>query len=398
MIEKKKVALLIPAMDDGGVGRVLEILSQGLSSDKYDQYILVLISDRCINYKYNGEIIKITKEGKGVCGKALAFIKRIMYVRNIKKRYQFDVVISFGATANAINAITRQKKEKIIMTQHSVTSIEHSNYGLYGKIANLFVRTYNMADVVIVVSSYIKIDLIQKYNINSEIIKVIYNGINLELIGKKAEDCTDLSFMDGKVNLISVGRLSKGKGLLHIIKIMPELIEIFPNIQLILIGDGEQRECLERITKRLQLQEYVIFLGRKENPFPYLKQADLFVFPSYYEGFGLAFVEAMSLGIPVIAADCISGPREVLADNDDYADILQKYLLASYGVLVPRLHTSSTDEESVTMQEQELERAIVDLLMDKNLQAKYRLKSKERSKDFSCNSMISKYEYVIDNL
>lgn len=395
MEQKKKIALLIPALDDGGMGRVLETLSTGLSKTKYEQYIIVLINDRSIRYKYDGELIAITEEGKGVLGKAVAFFKRIFYVRRIKKKYQFDSVISFGGTANAINALTRQN-EKVIMTQHSVTSIENKQCGMYGIIADLFVRTYNMADTLVVVSKFIKTDLIRNYNIDSNIIKVIYNGIDVEDVREKANMEVDTSFMKNKVNLISVGRLAESKGLINILKIAPKLINKIPNVQLIFIGDGEYRKCLEDKVRDLHLEKHVKFLGRKENPFPYVKAARVFLFPSRYEGFGMAFLEAMAIGVPVIATDCKAGPREVLADNDDYDACVKEKWMASYGVLVPQMEPLCDAKDDLSESEKEFLESIECLLFNSDLNDIYCLAGKNRSTDFSCSSMIRQYEQIID--
>ena len=88
------------------------------------------------------------------------------------------------------------------------------------------------------------------------------------------------------------------------------------------MGRGRGLPELEKLAGELDIGDRVQFLGFIDNPFPYLGRADLFVQASRYEGFGMALLEALSLGVPVVATDCPHGPREILANG-------------RYGKLVP---------------------------------------------------------------
>jgi glycosyltransferase involved in cell wall biosynthesis len=88
------------------------------------------------------------------------------------------------------------------------------------------------------------------------------------------------------------------------------------------MGEGDERPRLERLIQSLELQSHVHLLGFQRNPYAYVKQADLFVLSSDYEGFANVVVEAMAVGTPVVATDCPYGPAEVLANGE-------------YGTLVP---------------------------------------------------------------
>lgn len=86
--------------------------------------------------------------------------------------------------------------------------------------------------------------------------------------------------------------------------------------KLFILGEGEELADLENLVASLSLQEEVFFLGRKENPYAYMKRAKLFLHSSLQEGFGLVLVEAMACGTPVIATDCPVGPREILQGGE----------------------------------------------------------------------------------
>ncbi|WP_303816118.1 glycosyltransferase [Selenomonas ruminantium] len=398
MMGKRKIGFLISSLDEGGMGRVLETLSLGLSDDKYEQYIILLIKDRAINYKYKGNLLYVSSEGKSWFGKAKAFVKRIKKVTEIKKRYNFDIVVSFGVNKNFINHITRYK-ECIIMTQHNVASIEHRNWGWYGKFCDLLLKSYNGGDAIVSVSKFVDNDLRIAYKINNPNMKVIYNGINIKKIRQQAEEIVDIKFMKHKVNLICLARLTEVKGIWHIVKIMSILREIIPDIQLLIVGDGEQKKYLQNLAVELGVDDVVVFLGYKKNPFPYIKNSDVFIFPSIYEGFSMAFLEAMALGVPVIATDCKSGPREVLADNANYDETLTYALDAKYGILIPVMKKfTESSKHDIELEEKICADAIVGLLTNRDKISYYSKYAFERAAFFSQERMVSEYEKIFNEL
>jgi len=124
-------------------------------------------------------------------------------------------------------------------------------------------------------------------------------------------------------SLIAVGRLVYEKGIDVLHKALHILHkEGLNNFRLTVLGDGPLRYQLEEMTNQLDLQEIVTFLGYIPNPYPYMAQFDIFVHASRWEGFGMVIVEAMALGLPVVATSCLGGPKEIL----DYG---------KYGRLVP---------------------------------------------------------------
>ena len=114
--------------------------------------------------------------------------------------------------------------------------------------------------------------------------------------------------------VLSVGRLTATNQ-----KDFPTLIEAFAQVRqirparLLILGEGEQRPKLEAMVKQLGLEQDVILPGFVENPYPYMARAALFVLSSRWEGLPGALIEALYCGAPVVATDCPSGPREILA-------------------------------------------------------------------------------------
>lgn len=385
----KKIAFIIPRMDEGGMPRVLESLSNCLDN-LYEQYSIVLMKDKEVNYSPKGEIINVCDEGKGIVGKLVTFYKRIKYVRDIKRKYCFDIVVGFGVASNIINIISRQR-EKIIITEHNVKSVEHKRWGLLGFIYNILIRNYyNKADAIVTVSSLIADDLHKRYNIDKKKLHVIYNGINIREIMKKSEEkCSE--FESDSTYIITSGRCCYQKGQWHLIRIMPYLLKNNEKIKLIILGDGNHLKIYRKMIEDNGLNDAVILKGHVGNPFKYIKKAKLFLFPSLYEGFSMAFIEAMALGVPVIASDCLSGPREVLANITDYnTKITENKQL--YGVLIPEDKSDEIFEIS-DLNKSELLYAewVLKLLSDNALYDYYVDRSQKRAEEFTDKYMTEQY-------
>src|SRR5690606_14194702 len=114
--------------------------------------------------------------------------------------------------------------------------------------------------------------------------------------------------------LISVGRLSVEKNHRALIIAFSAWVKKYPDIRLMIYGEGPERASLEKIIADLALQDRVMLPGAVQNIQAALLAADLFVFPSRYEGFPNALCEAMAMGLPVVASDC-SGNAEVIQDG-----------------------------------------------------------------------------------
>ena len=152
---------------------------------------------------------------------------------------------------------------------------------------------------------------IEEYFNNQEFIKnklkVLYNGINL----------LEYSEITKGNNLLYIGSLSKGKGVEYLLKAMLLIIEKFPTAHLNIVGDGEEKNNLEKLTKKLKLEKYVTFSGRIPNKKigEYYKKTTIVVIPSICpESFSLVGLEAMSAGRAVIGT-CLGAIPEWLDEG-----------------------------------------------------------------------------------
>lgn len=175
---------------------------------------------------------------------------------------------------------------------------------------------YPRADAIIAVSEGVKGELIDMNPSLAGRIRTCPTPVISEALLREADEHADHPWLhDAKIPYIL------GMGRLHPQKDFPTLLRAFAavrrqrQVRLIILGDGAERRDLIALARALGVEEDVSFPGFKENPFPYLKRARTFVLSSRYEGMPNVLVQAMALGVPVVATDCVSGPREVTRDG-----------------------------------------------------------------------------------
>jgi GalNAc-alpha-(1->4)-GalNAc-alpha-(1->3)-diNAcBac-PP-undecaprenol alpha-1,4-N-acetyl-D-galactosaminyltransferase len=170
--------------------------------------------------------------------------------------------------------------------------------------------------------------------------------------------------------VMTMGRLSREKGFDVLLSAFARVAENNPSWRLMILGEGDQRPELERLTKSLGLRDRVALPGSIRNPFPVLKQAKLFVLPSRHEGFANVLIEAMACGVPVVASDCPSGPSEIVRDGKN-------------GVLVP--------SEDVTA----MAAALARLMADEGERARLALCGAETVKRYDIEDTVNIWEKML---
>ena len=153
----------------------------------------------------------------------------------------------------------------------------------------------------------------------------IQNGIDIEKVRRLSKEAyaPQLSTVieSGIPFAIGVGRLTSQKGFDLLIKAHAAVVKRGCQHKLVLIGEGAQKDELLHLVDELDVSDSVIFLGYLSNPYPTIARASLFCLSSRYEGFVLVGAEAAALGVPTVATNCVSGPKELLVDGQ-YGDLV----------------------------------------------------------------------------
>jgi len=258
---------------------------------------------------YNDSILQNLNENKILYFQVPLFLVfEVMKFLKIVYKENIDIVHAHWIFPQGFLAATLRKifhlNFKLIITSHG-----GDIYGLKNKYLKIIIRwALNNSDFINPVSNPIKNEILQM-NIKKSIpIHVLSMGIETEKFYKEKENDYQNNQSELEKYILFVGRLSEKKGVKYLIKAMPLIIEKYPQIKLLIIGDGKEKNRLKELRNKLNIKKNVIFLGniRNNELFKYYSMAEMFIGPSIVtkygdtEGLGLTFVEAMLCKCPVI--------------------------------------------------------------------------------------------------
>lgn len=319
---KKNILFVVDEQKYGGISSVLTSILNKIDKNKYNIDLLILhnrgqalssIPDnvnliygtnyfKAIDYTLSNviktkNISLIFYKIKTVIGLKTGGIKKIIEKERkkiLKKKY--DVEIAFKDGFCALFTAFGDSSKKI-----SWLHISYDIYDCTSRYRELFKEVYSKIDKIVAITPDVSKtfnDIYEKQD-KTEIIENLI--IPEEIIEKSKEKIED--FDKSKINLISVGRIAQMKAYPRLVKQMAKLQNegLLKDVVLYIVGDGEEEAEVNKIIKDNKLENNVKLLGYKENPYPYIAQADILLLSSYYEGLGLVLVEANILGVPCFA-------------------------------------------------------------------------------------------------
>lgn len=302
----KNIMFVMNQMTSGGAERVVSILANGMS-ERGNRVSLVITFNSEIHYEINNkiEIIKfnINKELSQVSRN----IKEIKSLIKLLKEKRPDVIISFIRNVNCIIAAN------IVGIPVIISERNNPKYDPKSKIWRVLRKIiYPYADGIVFQTEGAKSYFSKKIKDKSI---TIPNPL-LEDIPMKT------NYKDQRKEIVTIGRLSEQKDQITIIKAFSEINKKNSDYKLIIYGEGELREKLKEQIGQLGLNDFIEMPGNFKDIHKKIKEADIFVLSSKYEGYPNALIEAMAIGLPVISTKCEYGPT----------DILENYI---NGVLIP---------------------------------------------------------------
>ena len=315
----KRIAFFQTDLGYGGIQKSIINLLNSLDYDKYEVDLYLFSRFNVFKDSLNDNVNIIYKKSLPYITKFVDFeLLNKIYTNTIIKEY--DVAIDFNSySMDTALACLNVKANKKVIWIHNDIKIKLKEEGKYRVLYHFFNKKYKYYDSFVAVSKGALDSFKEFNNYKSKQYLVIPNIINTEEIFNLINEQEDIIVDNNIYNLCSVGRLTHQKGFDILLDDVKKITQNNFNFHLYIIGDGPSEKQLKRQIDCLQLNDYVTLLGAKKNVYSILNKMDGFVLTSRYEGQGMAFLEAKSLGLDIVMPkhlekyiDGISGTNDIV--------------------------------------------------------------------------------------
>lgn len=407
MIKSPRIAFLCYSFFAGGAER--NIINLALQFNKkrvpYEVILFKRLNEYTSEYGENARKLR-QKIIIPINGKIPFFLKPFVYVLFLIKLFfvlkngNYNVFVGsveydpFYLTV-AFAKILR-KKSVLIVGNNIPEELSYMNPVAQVVYRHLFQWSLSNATKVVCLSGGLKNKIVKWFHLRGEKVVTVYSGVNAAHIAHRLKDKSTFQAEDGHIHIVFLGRLVEKKGVTHLLNAFALIAKKHKHLRLVIIGKGPLESQLKMQVKKHELEDRVIFRGfEPKNPYALLRQMDIFVFPSLYEGFGNVVVEAMLCGLPVVSMDCPYGPQEILGGGPISQN--NTFTLGKWGVLTPSIRSTDTLQQ-VARKERILANAIHYLLMHKKTRLNYAKIGKIRARLFSSTSMTQKLVHVLNSI
>lgn len=410
----KNIMLFTHHLSQGGAEKTVRMISEYINSHCTDMksYVCVVYDDPDVHRTMQNVIVlkHRSEPGDNRFRKAINVLRQIREVKQIKKKLNIDVCVSFLPGADIINVFSAVGETEYVAVRSRESLFVHN---IWKKI---YVKTsYRKCDRIIAVSDVVRHDVISYFGVDEGKVQTIHNAVvqtesddyivsdehtigdvhaSSDVSVMNVGKATDMQeFAQGRRIVINVGRLSKEKGQIHLIRAFYKVASDMQDACLCIIGEGDEKARLEKAIDHYHLNDKVMLAGFRKNAYDYMKQADIFVLSSVIEGMPNVLLEAMQNGLPVISTEC--GAREILAPGTDVMYRTAEADIAQYGILVPLCAENIDDvidlNDGLSPQELIMAENIEKMLNDKELSDGYRNRNAECLESYSVENIMKQW-------
>lgn len=312
-IRQPRVLIFIHSLHGGGAERVAADLSAHWAQSGWQVSVVTQVDATQDAYSLHPDVqrrvLHTAGEGGGLRGIA-ANIRRVRALRCALREFQPDIVLGMMTTASVLAVLAaRGLPCKVIATEHTHPPSQTIS-GLWQRLRRW---TYPRAARVVALTHGTADWLAQ--HVSGSKLAVIPNPVHWPL--SRSEPVVAPPAADGRRRLLAVGRLHRDKGFDLLIQAYVRIAHQHPQWDLIILGEGTEREALQAQVDEAGLQDRVAMPGRVGNVGDWYESADLYVLSSRFEGLSNTLLESLASGLTAVCFDCDTGPREVVRDGTD---------------------------------------------------------------------------------
>ena len=326
----RKVALLMQSAANGGVQRIMINLVCGMIEEGVDVDFLIADARGEMRKQIPKECCVYDFKKMNYRGDLKVFFSLFQIAKYMRENRGTVIYAAPGLSCTVVAFLKIFYSDvKVVLINDNKCSLLKEG-GLYHKVVYCINKlVYRYADKVIAAHTLALKDIAKHYNIETENLTMIYHPLIDTRVIEATYPETSHPFVRSKEAgyklLLAVGRLVPEKAFEDLI-VAISIVRKENKVKLLILGEGEQREQLQKAIEHYHLQEDVCLFGYTDRVYSFMKSADLFVLSSRQEAFGNVLVEAIACGLPCVATDCKSGgPREILENVGK----------GPYGVLCP---------------------------------------------------------------
>ncbi len=305
----KKICIVTISLGKGGAERSCAMLSRMLSQQGHDVHITLLTDE--IDYPYMGTVFNLGLFKKKQ-DDLLSRFKRLKMLRKYLKQHNFDAIIDHRTK----NEYRREMfYDRYVYRGFKRIFVVHSSHQeLYlTEKPEKFKKVYNKNVFNVGVSKYITEKILKERGIQN--CYTIYNSYDPDW---NENDLAVPSELKNKKYMLFYGRIEDDvKDLTFLIHSFTASKAWEQDFNLVIMGEGNDKEELQALAKSQNSASHILFLPYTKNPFPYIANASFVVLTSKFEGFPMVLAEALSLGVPVVSLDIVSGPSEIIKHEEN---------------------------------------------------------------------------------
>lgn len=340
----KNILFVMPILGLTGADRVIFTLLNNLDRTRFRPMLLLYKNDPSLNVLVKELRPDVEVTYLNISGRArFSFPKILTGIRRVCREKNVSTLFISSGTSNAVISpflFMFGKRVKTIARESNLPSLFEKSV----IVKFLYQHSYKNYDKIVAQSDDMREDLIKNFQIPADKIVKINNPLDYRYINALSQREGGACFNENKINLLSIGRLTYQKGFDLLLNEFAKVND--PRYHLTIIGEGEDKAALLALRQQLALEERVTFIDSTDNPYRFMRQADVFISSSRWEGYPNVVIESLLCGTPVLANNYPGGINEIIdSENGQVCDLTRDF--SSALVRVSRLQDVSFDVKKV---------------------------------------------------